>query len=127
MIWQDKAFLAGYFMAVILVQCLWQAALFKRNIKISHFKHGIYYTLTVIPAVWMFWPMWWQVPLIAFFERLAFFDIVLNLIRRKHIFYNGGYNPESYIDQFENVFTKFWIDVFKVCYVVAFVIVIVKV
>jgi hypothetical protein len=107
MIWQDKAFLAFYFLVIIIVQCFWQKALFKRNMPISHFWHGVYYCLTILPMMYFFLPVWWAVALIAVAERLALFDFLLNKIRGKPLWYNE--------------LSALWVKVLKVLYVLIFV------
>lgn len=118
-----KLFLAGYFLAVMIVQAFWQKALFNRDITINHTKHGIYYTITVLPALYMLWPAWWQVPLIAWTERIALFDPLLNLIRGKLplLTYNGRGTTGSKIDQWENRFSVLWLTVLKLVYIVVFI------
>lgn len=127
MSWFDKIFIAGYFLAIILVQCIWQARLFKNHKTINHWWHGLYYTLTVLPILYFFWPYWWQVGLLALFTRIAFFDFMLNAIRGKNLFYNSDKDAGSIVDRVENVFTVFWVNVFKVCCVGAFIIIFIKV
>lgn len=123
----DKLFAVGYFLLIIFIQCKWQSALFKANKPISHVKHAIYYLLTIGPAVWFFCPIWWQVIVIGVAERLAFFDPILNLVRGKPLLYNSDRKAESIIDRIENKFSVFWINVMKVAYVVAFIIVIIRI
>jgi hypothetical protein len=126
MIWQDKAFLAFYFLVIIVVQCFWQKALFKANKPISHFWHGVYYALTALIMAYFFMPVWWKVGLIAVVVRLAFFDPILNLIRGKPLLYNSDPKAASIIDRIENRFSVFWINVLKFFYVAVFIIVIIK-
>lgn len=122
----DKLFLTGYFLVIIFIQVKWQAALFKRDITISHFKHGLYYALTVVPALWMFWSAWWQVPLIALLERIAFFDPVQNVVRGNSILgYNGKGTTGSWLDQLENSLSSTWVKVLKVVYVIIFIVAII--
>jgi hypothetical protein len=123
----DKLFLAAYFLTIIIVQCVWQARLFKRNKPISHAWHAVYYLLSIAPAVWMFWPSWWQVVVIGILTRLAFFDPLLNLIRGKPLLYNGAGTTGSKLDQFENKFSVTWIRFIKLGYVALFVIAIIKI
>jgi hypothetical protein len=121
MIWQDKAFLAFYFLVIIIAQCFWQAALFKRNMPISHFWHGVYYCLTILPMMYFFMPVWWAVVLIGVTERLALFDFILNKIRSKPLWYNGRETTNSLQDQLENELSALWVKVLKVVYVLIFV------
>lgn len=123
----DKLFLAGYFLVVILVQCYWQRALIKSNRHISHFWHGMVYVFAICPAIWLFWPIWWQVAVIGILARLAFFDFTLNIIRGKPLFYNGKGTTDSIIDKIENNFSVFWVNVLKLAMVAAFIMVIIKI
>jgi hypothetical protein len=125
MIWQDKAFLAFYFLVIIIAQCFWQAALFKRNMPISHFWHGMYFALTVLPMMYFFMPVWWQVVVIAVVERLAFFDIVLSAVRNKPLLYNGKGTTGSLQDRLENHLSSWAIKALKVLYVALFIIVLI--
>jgi hypothetical protein len=116
----DKLFLTGYFLAIIFIQALWQAKLFKRNLPISHKWHAVYYCLTILPMLYFFvaWP--WQVVVIALLCRLAFFDPVLNLMRGKPLFYNGAGTTGSWLDRWENSLSVTWVKVLKVFYILAF-------
>lgn len=126
MSWFDKGFLAAYFLAIIIIQCIWQSRLIKAYKPIKHGWHGLYYALTVLPMLYFFSQFWWQVIVIAVVTRLAWFDFILNAIRGKNLFYNSDKNAGSLIDRIENNFSVFWINAFKLAFVVAFVIVIIK-
>lgn len=121
----DKLFLAGYFLAIIVIQSLWQARLFKANKPISHAQHAVYYCLTILPMLYFFWPVWWQVIVIAILCRLAFFDPILNLIRGKPLFYNGAGTTGSWLDQWENSLAEWALAALKMTYVVVFIIVLI--
>lgn len=127
MIWQDKAFLAVYFLIIITVQCYWQKALFKRNMPISHFWHGVYYALTALPMMYFFMPVWWQVAVIAVVTRLALFGPVLNLVRGKRpiLFYNGKGTTGSWQNKQENKLSDWVVKVLKIFYIIVFVVVII--
>lgn len=120
----DKLLIIAYFLLIIFVQCKWQAALFKRNKPISHFWHGVIYAATIGPAVWVFWPKWWQVIVLGVVVRLAFFDPIMNLVRGKRplLTYNGKGTTGSKIDQWENRFSVVWLTVLKLVYIAGFVI-----
>lgn len=120
MIWPDKAFLAAYFLVFIILQCWWQSVLFKRNMKISHFWHAVYYLLTALAMIRFFDP-WWKVLVIAAVERLALFDFTLSLFRGKSLFYNAGKNAGSLIDRWENHLSETWVKVLKMVYVAIFI------
>jgi len=123
----DKLFIAAYFIGAIIGQALFQANQFKRNKPISHFWHAVCYALAAVPAVWFFWPAWWQVVVIGIVTRLAFFDPLLNLVRGKPLLYNGAGTTGSKLDQFENRFSVTWIRFIKLAYVALFVIAIIKI
>jgi hypothetical protein len=125
MIWQDKAFLSGYFLAIIIAQCYWQRALFRANKPISHFWHGVYYALTAAVMCYFFMPVWWKVAAIAVMTRLAFFDILLSAIRGTPLFYNGKGTTGSLQDRLENHLSSWAIKTLKVLYVALFVIVLI--
>jgi hypothetical protein len=120
-IWQDKAFLSAYFLIIITAQCFWQRALFKRNMPISHFWHGVYYALTAAVMCYFFMPVWWQVAVIGVVERLAFFDIILSAVRNKPLLYNGKGTTGSLQDKIENHLSSWAIKVLKVLYVLIFI------
>lgn len=123
----DKAFLVGYFFAIILVQCIWQARLFKANKPISHKWHALYYALTILPMLYFFQLLIWQVIVIAVLERLALFDVTLNAVRNKRplLTYNGRGTTGSAIDAWENKFSALWITVLKVAYILIFITVVI--
>jgi hypothetical protein len=121
MTWQDKAFLSLYFLIIITAQCFWQRALFKRNMPINHFWHGVYYALTALPIMYFFMPVWWQVAVIGVTERFALFDFMLNKIRGKSLWYNGEGTTNSLQDQLENELSALWVKVLKVLYVLIFI------
>lgn len=122
---QDKLFLAFYFLVVIVFQGLAQAARFRSNKKVNKRLHEVHYLLTATPMIWMYWPMWWQVLLIALMERLAVFDFFLNWVRGKPAFYNGKGTTDSLQDKIENKLSAMWVKVLKVGYVIIFVTVII--
>lgn len=122
----DKLFLTLYFLAIIIVQSVWQHRLFKANKPISHFWHGMLYAIGIGIAVWVF-SMWWQVVVIGVVTRLAFFDGILNAVRGRPLLYNGKGTTGSLIDKIENKFSVFWINVFKIAFVAAFLLVIIKI
>jgi hypothetical protein len=121
----DKLLLVLYFLGIIFIQCKWQAAFFKANKPISHVKHAIYYLLTIGPAVWFFWPVWWQVIVIALLERLALFDGILNALRSKPLLYNGAGTTGSILDKWENSLALWALAGLKMTYVVIFIIVVI--
>jgi hypothetical protein len=118
----DKLFLVGYFLAIIIVQCIWQAKLFKANKPISHKWHALYYCLTILPMLYFFMPWAWQVVVIAVLERLAFFDPILNLMRGKPLLYNGNGTTGSILDRWENSLALWALAGLKMTYVVIFII-----
>lgn len=117
----DKLFLTGYFLCIIIIQCVWQAKLFKRNKSISHKRHAAYYCLTILPMVYFFSAFWWQVVVIGVLERLAFFDPILNLIRGKPLFYNGKGTTGSGQDLWENELATWAVKTLKIAYVAIFI------
>lgn len=121
MTWPDKAFLAFYFLVIIVAQCYWQAALFKRNMKVNKRLHDVYYGLTALPMMYFFMPVWWQVIVLAVLERLALFDFILNTIRSKPLWYNGRGTTDSIQDKFENALSVTWVKILKIFYVAVFV------
>jgi hypothetical protein len=125
MTFYDKLFLTGYFLVIIISQCFWQAALFKRNMPINHFWHGVYYALTALPIMYFFMPVWWQVAVIGVVARLAFFDIILSAVRNKPLLYNGKGTTGSLQDRIENHLSSWAIKVLKILYVIIFVIVLI--
>lgn len=125
MIWPDKAFLAAYFLVFIILQCWWQSVLFKRNMKISHFWHAVYYILLALPMIRFFEP-WWKVLILAVAIRVALFDPILNLCRSKPLLYNGKGTTSSLQDKWENYFSVFWINVLKFFYLAVFIILLIK-
>lgn len=125
MTWFDKGFLAVYFFAIILLQCIWQHRLFKANKPISHRWHTLYYVFTILPMLYFFQVFIWQVIVIAVLERLALFDVTLNAVRNKRplLTYNGKGTTGSKIDQWENRFSNTWLAVLKVTYIILFIVI----
>jgi hypothetical protein len=121
----DKLYLTFYFLIITIVQCYWQKTLFKRNLPISHAWHAVYYCLTILPMMYFFRAWWWQVAVIGVLERLAVFDVCLNLIRGKPLFYNGAGTTGSWLDKLENSLSVTWMRVLKVGYVLVFIIVLI--
>lgn len=121
MTWFDKGFLACYFLLVIIVQSKWQAVRFGRNLPVNKRLHEVYYCLTILPVLYFFWPHWWQVITISVMERFAFFDFILNKLRRKPLFYNGKGSTDSIMDIIENHLSSWAVKVLKVVYVIVFV------
>lgn len=119
MSWEDKLFCAAIFISMIIVQCFWHAALIKRNMPIKHGLHVVYYSIPVLILIYFFWPHWWQVITLAVLARLAFFDPVLNGLRRKPFFYNGA--GGSIQDKIENRINGTWLKVLKIVYILLFI------
>jgi hypothetical protein len=116
----DKLFLAAYFLAIIIVQCVWQHRLIKAHKPINHLLHGAYYAFTILPMALLFAPFWWQVIVIAVVTRAAWFDFTLNKVRGKPLFYNGNGTTGSLQDRIENRLSLVWVKVLKVVYVIIF-------
>lgn len=125
MTWFDKGFLAVYFLAIIIIQCIWQSRLIKAHKPIKHGWHGVYYALAILPMIYFFSAFWWQVVVIAVLARLAFFDPILNLCRGLPLFYNSDKKAGSIIDRIENHFSLWFVKVLKVCYIILFVVVLI--
>lgn len=125
MTWFDKGFLAVYFLAIIIIQCIWQSRLIKAHKPIKHGWHGVYYALAILPVLYFFVGFAWQVVVIAVLVRLAFFDPILNLCRGLPLFYNSGKKAGSIIDRIENHFSLWFVKVLKVLYVILFVVVLI--
>lgn len=125
MTWFDKGFLAVYFLAIIIIQCIWQARLIKSNKPIKHGWHGLYYVLAILPMLYFFVAFAWQAVVIAVLVRLAFFDPILNLCRGLPVFYNSDKKAGSIIDRIENHFSLWFVKVLKVLYVVIFIVVLI--
>lgn len=120
MTWQDKTFLAIYFFAIIIVQCVWQSRLIKAHKPINHVLHGAYYVFAILPMIFFFALFWWQVIVIAVVTRAAWFDFTLNKVRGKPLFYNGKGTTDSLQDKIENRLSLVWVKVLKVIYVIIF-------
>lgn len=119
MTWWDKVFAVASFLAIILIQCKWQAKLFAAQRSINHTVHAIIYCAGMVPVLIFFWPCWWQVIAIGVLERLALFDPILNRIRGKPYYYNG--TPGSWMDRIENKLSAWWVFILKHLYIIIFI------
>jgi hypothetical protein len=118
--WWDKLLAVVYFLALIVVQCYWHRALIKYDKPVKHGWHSLIYAVAASFMVYFFWPYWWQVALLAFAERLAFFDPILNRLRYRPFFYNGA--GGSIQDKLENYLRAPWIRILKIFYILLFII-----
>ena len=113
------------FMAFIILQCEYQAHMFKVNKPISHFGKSILYGLfcaaiglAFLYDRWQqhFW--YWQVPLLALFERLAFFDLLLNRLRHNSWYYVGRGTTGSIQSKIEGELSDYWVKRLKIAFIV---------
>lgn len=125
----DKILICAFLLAILVWQALHQAHVFKQQKTISHFWKGVWYGLAtaLITAPYAASYGWWyllKVPLIGGLERMALFDIVLNIARKYKWWYNGAIGPTSdtgsLIDRLENHLSNTWIKVIKICYILLF-------
>lgn len=119
----DKVFLAAYFLGIMIAQSYWQKALFDKHITINKRLHAVYYLVAALPIMYFFMPIWWKVLLLAVLERLAFYDLVINIVRRKRpiLLYNGKDTTNSEIDQIENELKTGQLLALKWLYIIGFV------
>lgn len=124
----------------IYIQCNYQAKQFKQQKTISHWGksaiYGLFIALLTACLMWGHWhewrtyPAWTDIPIIGMVTRLAWFDPILSLKRSLPFFYNGGavdkmLKGHSFLDWIENHFSSWVVKVFKVCYIILFVIILV--
>jgi hypothetical protein len=70
----------------------------------------------------------YEVPVIAAATRLAWFDPILNLLRKNNWWYNGTRGTDkkgSWFDRVENKLGDSWVKVLKVGYMIGWLIIII--
>lgn len=70
----------------------------------------------------------YEVPIISFVTRLAWFDIILNAIRKRKWWYNGTRGTDkkgSAIDKIENKLSDSWVRVLKIGYCIIWFVVVI--
>jgi len=133
-----KLSISGIILLFIYAQCRYQAVQFAKQKPINHFGKAAIYGVFVIglTAAFMhwndfnnYWPLLWKIPLIGLIERMAFFDLVLSLLRHTPLFYNGDVHPglkgKSLMDTIENSFPPGIVRLLKIIYIIGFVITII--
>lgn len=126
----DKIFICVFLLGILAWQAFHQAHMFKQQKTISHFWKGVWYSLAVVllavPYVCFYG--WWyilKIPLIGGLERLAVFDLILNIARKYKWWYNGAIGASiengSLIDRIENHLSNGTIKVLKVVYLLLFI------
>jgi len=133
----DKIVVCLILISVIIWQALHQAKVFKQQKTISHFWKGVWYALAVaaITTPYVIFFDWWyllKIPVIGIVERMAFFDPILNKSNNQSLFYNGPDVQEfkskgSWLDRLENKLPDGVVIALKCAYVVAFVIIIIRI
>lgn len=137
----DKILVCLFFLAILVWQALHQGHLFKQNKTISHFWKGVWYGLAIIVATVPYIAIfdWWyllKILIIAVVERLAFFDLILNIARGYAWWYNGSItidynNPNqqkgSLIDRIENILTIQQVKILKIIYVILFMAAVIRI
>lgn len=125
-----KIYAIAMFATIVVVQARYQAKRFALNLTINHLsKGGIYAILIalVTGAAYIVWKeFFWQLLVIGVLFRAAFFDPLLNTLRKKGWWYNSTQtgsegNKGSWIDRIENKLSVTWVKVLKVIYIAAFV------
>lgn len=126
---------AGVALACLLFiywQASYQSNLFRKQQTINHFSKGILYFLFVLLVdavmMWGRWNDWqheqrlWGIPLIGLVTRVAFFDPILNRLRKLSWWYNGATKSYgSLIDRWENSLSASWVKVAKIAYIILFI------
>lgn len=111
------------FFVMIIWQADYQALRFKNNKPISHIGKSVIYCIAcIIVGICFVYGRWnsyywyWQVPLLAVFTRVAFFDIILNDLRHNAWYYVGrgttGSIQSKFLAKFTDYFIKIWRYVF---------------
>lgn len=113
------------FAVIVLLQADYQAARFKANKPISHIgKATIYCLLCAAIGLCFIWGRWneyywyWELPLLAGFQRLAIFDLILNATRKDKWYYVGRGTTGSLQSKIEGQLSDTWVKVLKVVFVV---------
>lgn len=126
----DKIIVCSFLLIILIWQAIHQAHLFKEQKTISHFWKGVWYGLSValVTSLYILLNGWWyalKVPIIGIVERMAIFDILLNMARKYKWWYNGAIRPTydtgSLIDRLENHLSNSWIKVLKIVYILLFI------
>lgn len=113
------------FMLFIVLQCQHQAHEFKMGRPISHFGksllYGIFCAAVGLAFVYGRWDQrfwYWQVPLLASFERLAFFDPILNKARNiRPWYYIGRGTTGSLQSKILGRFSDAWVRIFRYAFI----------
>lgn len=130
----DKILVCAILLSILFWQAEWQAYEFKKQKTISHFWKGVLYALAIglvtIPYVSLYgWRYALKIPIIGIAERMALFDLFLNLARKYKWWYNGAIGTSietgSFIDRLENHLSNSWIKVLKIVYIILFIIVVI--
>ena len=112
--------IACIFQIIIVWQAAYQAHRFKINKPISHFGKGLLYGiicaaigLCFLYGRWQEYYWYWQVPLLASFQRLAWFDIILNRMRGDVWYYVGRGTTGSLQSKIEGKLSDAWVRILK--------------
>ena len=128
----DKLLVCITLLLFLYAQAKEEAKRFEQKLTISHFGKAALYGCFVL-----FWIVafveahgWWyvlKISVIAILERAAFFNLILNIIRKKKnpLFYNGKDTTGSKIDQEENKLPDWALKTLKIAYIIGFIIAII--
>jgi hypothetical protein len=114
-------------------QAFYQAHLFKKDKHINHIVHGIFYAMWCILIALAYYTQFdiWialKVGCFGIITRAAFFDPILNIIRKKPLWYNSIplIHSGSILDWIENKFFAKgkikWIIALKISYILLWLI-----
>lgn len=119
----------------IYIQTRYQAKRFKQQKTIEHWGkatlYGLFVALLTAVMMWGHWHEWrtydvWKdIPIIGLVTRLAWFDLILSILRHKPLFYNGDIHAalkgESLQDWIENNFSPDIVRMLKIIYIILFI------
>lgn len=135
MTWSLKIGIVLACLLFIYIQARYQSKRFKQQKTIEHWGKSLIYGLFVALLTvcmmfghwheWRTYDAWKDIPIIGVVTRLAWFDPILSMERRFSFFYNGGaldkrLKGKSFLDWIENHFSNWVVKVFKVCYIIIF-------
>lgn len=128
----DKILMCFTLLIFLYAQAKDEAKRFQQNLTISHFGKAALYGAFVLfwIGAFVYTQGWWyvfKISVIAILERAAFFNLILNIIRKKKnpLFYNGKDTTGSKIDQQENKLPEWALKTLKIVYIIGFIIAII--
>jgi hypothetical protein len=130
MTFYDKLFPIAWLFVFMLVQAMYQKQYFLAGELAGrkwHFwqaaLYGVAMTVVIPFAIYFGWWGGVKLALIGILERLAIYDPLLNILRKKRpiLTYNGNGTTGSVQDNLENKLSPKWLLPLKIFYIIAFI------